>query len=56
MPVFDLLAKTKRPDVLIYATDLYGEFPSVAPNYPVIWAVVGPCREVPFGDIVEIPT
>lgn len=55
-PVFDLLAKTKRPDVLIYATDLYGEFPSVAPNYPVIWAVVGPCREVPFGDIVEIPT
>ena len=56
VPVFDLLAKTKRPDVLIYATDLYGEFPAAAPNYPVIWAVVGPCREVPFGDIVEIPT
>lgn len=48
-PVFDWIARHGRqPDALIYFTDAEGEFPKVAPDYPVLWLVKGKAP-VPFG-------
>lgn len=52
VPVFEKVKKdVDPPKVLIYLTDLQGEFPKEAPEYPVIWAA---CANgtVPFGDLV----
>lgn len=49
-PVFDAIDES--PACLIYFTDLYGSFPDVAPEYPVIWAVSSGKTDVPFGDVV----
>lgn len=53
-PVFQAIAGTARPDVLVYATDGYGSFPDSAPAYPVIWAIVGGFSGVPFGKEVQV--
>jgi len=42
------------PKVLIYLTDLYGEFPETPPNYPVIWATMTKDADPPFGDVVRM--
>lgn len=39
-------------DVLIYFTDLYGDFPDKTPNYPVIW-IATTDEKVPFGTIFK---
>jgi predicted metal-dependent peptidase len=57
-PVFDHVdADGTAPAVLVYLTDLYGSFPDVAPDYPVLWAVTGRRNadlDVPFGDVLPI--
>jgi predicted metal-dependent peptidase len=53
-PVFEY-SETDDPDLLVYFTDLFGEFPKQAPEYPVMWAVVG-CNSqpVPFGERIQL--
>lgn len=42
-----------QPAMLIYFTDLYGDFPDEPPPYPVIWATVSE-GEAPFGETLYI--
>ena len=46
----------EKPAALIYFTDLDGQFPDVAPDYPVLWAAIPSSYEkpVPFGDVCQI--
>ena len=54
VPVFEWIAGTQyRPDVLVYLTDAEGEFPSIAPDYPVIWLVKGKAG-VPWGERIQL--
>ena len=56
-PVFKWIAD--NPDLeldgLIYLTDGFGTYPSVAPAFPVIWGSVTRGKIYPFGDVIEIP-
>lgn len=53
-PVFDWLDRDAiAPDLLIYFTDAMGEFPAMAPSYPVLWLVKGN-GDVPFGERVQL--
>jgi len=53
-PVFDWV-KTENlsPNLLVYFTDAEGDFPKLAPNYPVIWLVKGK-GGVPWGERVQL--
>jgi predicted metal-dependent peptidase len=54
VPVFEWIAGTQyRPDVLVYLTDAEGEFPPIAPDYPVIWLVKGKAG-VPWGERIQL--
>ncbi|MDH5444242.1 MAG: VWA-like domain-containing protein [Gammaproteobacteria bacterium] len=54
VPVFDWVNTQDRyPDLLIYFTDAEGNFPSVPPNYPVLWLVKGK-HPVPFGQRIQL--
>jgi predicted metal-dependent peptidase len=53
-PAFDWVREAMhRPDLLIYFTDGEGEFPPLAPPYPVIWLVKGPAP-VPWGERIQL--
>lgn len=53
-PVFEWVERDlPRPDLLIYFTDAQGEFPVLAPDYPVLWLVKGR-GTVPFGERVQL--
>lgn len=41
------------PDAFIYFTDLYGDFPAHAPNYPVIW-ITFEDGKAPFGKTINV--
>jgi predicted metal-dependent peptidase len=43
-----------EPDLLVYLTDLYGDFPNAAPKYPVIWGCITDAG-APWGEIVRVP-
>lgn len=56
-PVFDYVAeKDISPKCLIYLTDMYGSFPTHAPEYPVLWATFTDWSQhpAPWGEHVEI--
>ena len=54
VPVFDWVARQDQPPgVLVYFTDAHGDFPSTAPDYPVIWLIKGR-REVPWGVRIQL--
>jgi predicted metal-dependent peptidase len=57
-PVFKyLIDKQLLPECLVYLTDGYGNFPSMAPRYPVVWCKGPSCLEddqFPFGMVVTI--
>ena len=54
VPVFDMVSEENiNPVCLIYLTDLWGDFPEEAPNYPVLWAATTQ-EEVPFGEVIRI--
>jgi predicted metal-dependent peptidase len=50
-----LREKRIDPRVMIYATDGYGECSAPAPDYPVLWVVIGGDRgfKPPFGEVVH---
>jgi predicted metal-dependent peptidase len=53
-PVFEWVEREPlRPDALLYFTDAEGEFPDRAPDYPVMWLVMGNAP-VPFGERVQL--
>lgn len=53
VPVFDDIAKNGiEISCLIYFTDLMGDFPQVAPPYPVLWLATNN-RQAPFGVTVK---
>jgi predicted metal-dependent peptidase len=60
-PVFRRInERLDRPcRLLVYFTDLDGQFPADAPRYPVVWclpsALRGRCKQPPFGTILFIP-
>lgn len=58
-PAFDHVREgRRRPDALIYFTDLQGSFPKAKPSYQVLWCVPesakGHVRDVPFGRILYV--
>lgn len=61
IPFFERVGQqeTEAPDLCIYLTDGYGEFPSTPPHIPVLW-VVAPggeeTGEFPFGEVARIGT
>lgn len=54
-PVFEWVEKENiAPSCVIYFTDLYGSFPAVQPDYPVLWIVDGRVlKKAPFGEVIE---
>ncbi len=55
-PIFDLL-DTHEPDVLIYLTDGYGDFPDTAPKTTTLWVVPAgglEDEEFPFGEVLRL--
>lgn len=56
VPVFDYIANLDVvPDAMIYLTDLEGQFPAKAPDFPVIWGATT-SRVPPFGKVVRVLT
>ena len=54
-PPFDEVKKRKiRPELCIFFTDGYGDFPASPPDYPVIWAFTETHQNAPWGDSVVI--
>ncbi|GAA5502478.1 hypothetical protein Dxin01_02222 [Deinococcus xinjiangensis] len=55
-PIFNLL-ESHEPDVLIYLTDGYGDFPAQAPKVSTLWVVPPGGLEdegFPFGDVLRL--
>jgi predicted metal-dependent peptidase len=42
-----------EPDVLIYLTDMYGDFPDKAPDYQTVWLSIAGVDKAPFGDVIR---
>lgn len=54
-PVFDYIERNDlKPDMLIYLTDGYGDFPAREPDYPVVWGSITDA-DYPWGVVVRIP-
>ena len=55
-PIFEEITKRQlSPLCVIVLTDLYGDFPKTAPDYPVLWVTYGG-DSVPFGEVVRFNT
>jgi predicted metal-dependent peptidase len=53
-PVFDHVDREDlQPACLIYLTDLYGPYPTVAPDYPVMWVCTNN-QQASWGDTVPL--
>ena len=53
-PVFGWIeSEGWHPDALVYFTDAEGEFPKLAPSYPVLWLVKGKAP-VPWGRRIQL--
>jgi len=53
-PVFEYVdLHIQQPDLLVYFTDAVGEFPEMAPAYPMIWLVKGKGK-VPWGQRIQL--
>ncbi|MGC8698404.1 MAG: VWA-like domain-containing protein, partial [Halothiobacillus sp.] len=48
-PVFARLQGDASVDVLIYCTDLAGQFPPMAPQFPVFWLIPNSLAQPPLG-------
>ena len=61
VPVFQYLADVRRPhtQLLVYFTDLEGEFPVERPSFPVVWCVPRSAslhaEPPPFGSVLALP-
>ncbi|RMH22181.1 MAG: hypothetical protein D6698_01540 [Gammaproteobacteria bacterium] len=55
VPVFEYIENHDlNPDILVFFTDGYGNYPEEAPPYDVIWVIFGEYHP-PFGDVIKIP-
>lgn len=53
-PVFTWISQQDQaPDILVYFTDAAGFFPTLEPNYPVLWLVKGR-KDVPWGMKIQL--
>lgn len=53
-PVFNYVTANKlKPTVLLYLTDMYGDFSFKPPKYPVLWCATSNIK-APFGKTLEI--
>jgi predicted metal-dependent peptidase len=51
-PAFEYFTqKGYAPKCVIYFTDLYGTFPNIEPEFPVMWVTKTKDKEVPFGQV-----
>lgn len=41
-----------EPEVLVYLTDMMGDFPEAAPHYSTIWLSTSNIDKAPFGDVI----
>jgi predicted metal-dependent peptidase len=56
VPVFKWIEENNiEPEALVYLTDMYGDFPSKAPSYPVLWGSISKGVPAPFGEVVDVP-
>lgn len=64
-PLFDWVAKRgRKPEVVIFFTDAFGEYPTVPPPYRVLWCIPDAARvkaQSPeyypkFGTVIDIPS
>lgn len=55
-PVFEYITKKYKDkiDLLIYGTDLEGDFPEKTPPYKVVWLTTLKNKRAPFGEIVQL--
>jgi predicted metal-dependent peptidase len=54
-PVFQWVRESGViPDVLVYMTDGYAEFPEKAPGYPVVWLINNNQVDPPWGNTIRI--
>jgi predicted metal-dependent peptidase len=54
-PIFEYVKDKKlKTDLLIYFTDLYGDFPDKKPAYPVIWVSTTAETKAPWGHVISI--
>jgi predicted metal-dependent peptidase len=52
-PVFEYIESNEiQPQVLVFMTDMYGDFPMQAPDYPTIWLRTSR-RDAPFGECIN---
>lgn len=53
-PPFAWVRKNLKDEIagLVYMTDMYGDFPKSAPEYPVLWMATSNIK-APFGDTIE---
>jgi predicted metal-dependent peptidase len=55
-PVFTYVKEKKiKTDVLVYFTDMYGDFPNQKPPYGTIWVSTTEGQKAPFGVTISIP-
>lgn len=53
-PVFDWVKKTgAEPEVLVYLTDMYGNFPP-RPSFDTVWLSTSGVGEAPFGEVIKV--
>ena len=55
-PVFRYIVEKNLPiSCLVYWTDGYGDYPTVRPNYPVVWILTaeGSEKKPPFGHVIK---
>lgn len=53
-PALDAMAEFDPPPIAaVYLTDLYGSFPEVEPEFPVLWVSISR-EEAPFGETVRL--
>ena len=54
-PIFTYIKEHRiATDVLVIFTDMYGDFPSEKPPYPVIWVSTSQEEKAPFGIVLNI--
>ena len=53
-PALEAIERDETPVCVVCITDLYGTFPSVAPNIPVLWLSSTEGLSAPFGETVFI--
>lgn len=56
-PIFEWIDQNtdEPPAALVCLTDLYSDFPSIEPEYPVLWAAADTTAPHPFGERIDIP-